>query len=60
MEEPKTTEQQKAQEKLQASAIMHAIETASNFQLYSYRVISHEAFLNRSIELAQQLLHATK
>ncbi len=48
------------EESFRASSIMHAIEIASNFQLYSYHIISHEVFVKRTIELTQLFAVNTK
>lgn len=36
-----------------SAAIMLAIEISSNFKLYSYRILPHEQFTQRTIELLQ-------
>lgn len=46
-------------DKERSDAIMHAIEIASNFQLYSYHVVSPEQFVNRTKELIQ-FFHQSK
>lgn len=48
------------QDKDQSAAILHAIEMASSFQLYSYRIISHAQYIERVKELVQLFNSATK
>lgn len=43
-----------------AAAIMHAIEVKSSFELYAYRIISHEEYLSRIEELIQIFQKSTK
>lgn len=43
--------EQKKNEIKRAATIMHAVEMASAFQLYSYRIISHEEFFTSVNEL---------
>lgn len=50
----------KKQETERASAITLAIEMASAFQLYSYRVISHEAFFQQTTDLVNQFNFVNK
>lgn len=58
--EPKTKKEEIKLDQIKATAIMNAIENDSNFKLYSYRIITDEAFIKRQIDLAQQLLKAAK
>lgn len=44
---PKPTKE----EAYKAAAIMHAVEVKSSFELYAYRVITHEQYLSRIKEL---------
>lgn len=48
-----TKPQIQQEDKNRSAAIMLAIEISSNFKLYSYRIISHIDFTNRTIELLQ-------
>lgn len=47
--------------KLLPTAIMLSVELESNFKLYSYRVITHEQFIDKVSELVQyyQNVHNT-
>lgn len=55
-----TKNQEIQEDKRKGSAIMHAVETASAFQLYSYRIISHEQFISRVEELIALYQSQTK
>ena len=52
MSKPKTKVQETAENNILSAAIMHAIDTASNFQLYSYRVVDATMFVHRTNELS--------
>lgn len=41
------------EEAIKAAAIMHAVEVKSSFELYAYRIISHEQYIGRIIELVE-------
>ena len=41
------------EEKNKANAIMHAIEVKTSFELYAYRIISHEEYQARITELVE-------
>lgn len=58
--DPKTNKELVQEDRIKANAIMHAVETASNFQLYSYRIIDDKTFIKRQLELSQQLVKAAK
>jgi hypothetical protein len=45
-----------SEEKVKAAVIMHAVEVKSSFELYAYRIISHEQFQQRIIELSELVL----
>ena len=57
---PQTKKQIKQTEKNQSAAIMLAIEIASNFKLFSYRIVDHEQFTLRTLELLQAFDHSYK
>jgi DNA-binding transcriptional regulator/RsmH inhibitor MraZ len=42
---------QKQTDAIKAQSIMHAIEVKSSFELYAYRIISHEQYVERIQEL---------
>jgi hypothetical protein len=60
MENPLTKAEQKLQDTHRSAAILHAIEIESNFKLYSYRIIDHDVFLQRTLELTQLLTKTLK
>lgn len=57
---PKTKNEEIQLDKIKANCIMHAIEIESNFKLYSYRIITHEVFIERTKELVKTLENSWK
>jgi hypothetical protein len=47
------TPQVTPEEQIKAASIMHAIEVKTAFELYAYRILSHEQFTDRIKELIQ-------
>ncbi len=51
--ELKTKTELQQEDKIKAAAITHAVEVKSAFELYAYRVISHEIFIKQITDLTQ-------
>lgn len=54
MSKQKTKLQETAENNILSAAIGNAIDTASNFQLYSYRVVDATMFVDRTNELTER------
>lgn len=52
-----TKKEELEKDAIKATAIMHAIEVSSSFKLYSYRIISHEQYIQRITELVGIFTH---
>lgn len=53
--QPKTTQQQRDIELQRAGLIMAALDVEQAFKLYSYRIIDHDAFIEKMFEINVQI-----
>ncbi len=56
-----TTKETRTQEEINKSAaITHAIEVKSAFELYAYRIITHDQYISQITDLVNFFIHTTQ